>query len=95
MRRLLCVILLCPAMFAVAATPQVAVLDVQNMTCSTCPITIRKALEKVPGVVDAKVDYDHKTATVRYDPDKANTSELVKATTNAGFPSKIHTGTGK
>jgi mercuric ion binding protein len=95
MRKLLCAILLCAPIPAVAATPQTAVLDVQNMTCSTCSITIRKALEKVPGVIDAKVDYDHKTATVRYDPDKANTLAFVKATTNAGFPSKMHTGTAK
>ena len=27
------------------------------------------------------------TATVKFDPDKANVAALVKATTNAGFPS--------
>jgi periplasmic mercuric ion binding protein len=68
---------------------------VQNMTCSMCSITIRKALEKVPGVIGAKVDYDHKTATVKYDPDKASPQALVKATTNAGFPSTLHNGTQK
>jgi mercuric ion binding protein len=52
-------------MTAVAATPQTAILDVQNMTCSMCSITIRKALEKVPGMIDAHVDYDHKTAIVK------------------------------
>jgi mercuric ion binding protein len=78
-----------------AATPQTAVLDVQNMTCSMCSITIRKALEKVPGVIAAKVDYDHKTAIVRYDPDKASPPALVKATTNAGFPSTLHSRTSR
>jgi mercuric ion binding protein len=62
-------------------------LDVQNMTCSLCPITIQKALQKVPAVAGAKVDHDKKTATVRYDPDKASPAALVKATTDAGFPS--------
>jgi mercuric ion binding protein len=76
-----------------AADRQTVVLDVQNMTCSMCSITIRKALEKVPGVVDAKVDYDHKIAIVRYDPDMANPPALVKATTSAGFPSKLRNGT--
>jgi mercuric ion binding protein len=80
---------------AFAVTPQTAVLDVQNMTCSMCSITIRKALEKVPGVMDTKVDYDHKTATVKYDPDKAGPRDLEKATTNAGFPSTLHKGTPK
>jgi mercuric ion binding protein len=78
-----------------AATLRAAVLDVQNMTCSMCSITIRKALEKVPGVIDAKVDYDHKTATVKYDPDKTSPPAFVKATTDAGFPSTLHSGTSK
>ena len=70
MRKLLAALLICLPVSAFAATPQTAVLDVQNMTCSMCSITIHKALEKVPGVIEAKVDYDHKTATVKYDADK-------------------------
>jgi mercuric ion binding protein len=72
---------------ALAAAPQTAVLDVQNMTCAVCPITVRKSLEQVPGVSGAKVDFDKKTVTVTFDPDRATTAVLVKATTDAGFPS--------
>ena len=95
MRKLLAALLICVPVSAFAGTPQTAVLDVQNMTCSMCSITIHKALDKVPGVIDAKVDYDHKTATVRYDSDKTNLPALVKATTNAGFPSSLHGGEKK
>ena len=95
MRRLLASLLISLPIAAFAATPQTAVLDVQNMTCSMCSITIRKALEKVPGVIDAQVDYDHKTATVKYDPDKASPAAFVRATTKAGFPSTLHNGTQK
>ena len=70
-----------------AGGQQTAVLDVQNMTCGLCPITVKKSLEKVPGVSDAKVDFDRKTATVRFDTGKADVAGLVKATTDAGFPS--------
>lgn len=90
MRKFVASLLIGVPMAGFAATPQTAVLDVQNMTCSLCSITIRKALEKVPGVMDAKVDYDHKTATVKYDPGKTSAQALVKATTNAGFPSTPH-----
>jgi mercuric ion binding protein len=90
MRKLIAVLLMGLPVAALGAAPQTAVLDVQNMTCSMCSITIRKALEKVPGVVSARVDYDRKTATVEYDAEKANPSALVKATTNAGFPSRVH-----
>lgn len=72
---------------ALAAGQQTAVLDVQNMTCGLCPITVKKSLQKVPGVADAKVDFDKKTATVKFDSDKADVAALVKATTEAGFPS--------
>jgi periplasmic mercuric ion binding protein len=95
MRRMLATLFICLPVSAFAAPPQTAVLDVQNMTCPMCSVTIHKALEKVPGVIDAKVDYDHKTATVKYDADKTNPSALVKATTNAGFPSTLHSGAPK
>ncbi len=75
---------------AFAGTPQTVVLDVQNMTCSLCPITVKKSLEQVPGVTAAKVDLASKTATVQFDPDKAAPAVLVNATTNAGFPSTLH-----
>ena len=95
MRKLLAALLICLPVSAFASTPQTAVLDVQNMTCSMCSITIHKALDKVPGVIDTKMDFDHKTATVTYDSDKTNPSALVKATTNAGFPSSLHVGEKK
>jgi mercuric ion binding protein len=95
MRKLVASLLLGLPIAAFAATPQTVVLDVQNMTCSLCSVTVRKALEKVPGMMDAKVDYDHKTATVTYDPEKASVAAIVKATTNAGFPSTLHNGAQK
>jgi periplasmic mercuric ion binding protein len=95
MRELVAALLMCFTVSALAGTPRTAVLDVQNMTCSMCSITIHKALEKVPGVIETKVDYDHKAATVKYDPGKTNPAALVKATTNAGFPSSLHVGEKK
>lgn len=74
---------------SLAATAQTAVLDVQNMTCGLCPVTVKKSLEKVAGVSLARIDFAKKTATVTFDSDKTNTLELVKATTDAGFPSAV------
>lgn len=73
-----------------AATPQTAVLDIQNMTCELCPVTVKKSLEKVPGVSQARIDFAKKTATVTFDADKTNATALVKATTDAGYPSTVH-----
>jgi periplasmic mercuric ion binding protein len=74
---------------ACAAPPQTAILAVENMTCGTCPIVVKKALERVPGVASTSVDFDKKTATVTFDPDKATAAKLTRATTEAGFPSKV------
>ena len=73
-----------------AGTLQTVTLDVQNMTCAVCPITVKKALERVPGVTDAKVDFAKKTAIISFDPDKARPEALTKATGDAGYPSSVH-----
>lgn len=74
---------------AFAGTPETITLNVQNMTCAACPITVRKALEQVPGVSDVKINFEHKTATVHLDLHRSNAALLTKATTDAGFPSTI------
>lgn len=91
MRKTLAAVLFALPVAALAGAPRTVVLDVQKMTCALCSITVQKALEKVPGVAEAKIDYDHKTATVKFDPEKASLAALVKATTNAGFPATPHT----
>ena len=73
-----------------AGSLQTVTLDVQNMTCVVCPITVKKALERVPGVTAAKVDFDKKTASISFDPDKASLAALPKATADAGYPSSVH-----
>ena len=86
----LAAVALLTASSAYAATPQTVILDVQNMTCALCPLTVKKALQKVAGVADVKIDFKRKTAIVTFDPDQANTAALVKATTDAGYPSTLH-----
>ena len=86
LRKTLIAVLLALPVSVFAGGPQTVVLDVQKMTCALCSVTIRKALEKVPGVAEAKIDYNHKSATVRFDPEKASPAVLVKATADAGFP---------
>lgn len=68
---------------------QTVTLDVRNMTCPMCKFTIRKALKDVEGVVDTKVDYDSKTAAVTFDPQKATVDDLIRASTNAGYPASV------
>jgi len=64
-------------------------LDVTKMDCAVCPITVRKALEKVPGVETARVDFKTKRAVVAFDPAKTSPAALSRATADAGFPSSV------
>ena len=72
-----------------AGNLQTVTLTVQNMTCAVCPITVKKALERVPGVTEARVEFDKKTASVSFDPDKASPAALTKATAEAGCPCSV------
>lgn len=74
---------------ALAAESQTVILDVPGMTCKLCPITIRKALERVPGVIEAKSDYESMSATVVFDPAKTDAAALTAATADAGYPSTL------
>lgn len=74
---------------AVAGGTKTATLTVSNMDCAACPITVRKALERVPGVATAKVDFNAKLAIVSFDPAKTGAEALTKATADAGYPSAV------
>src|SRR5258706_10717448 len=70
------------------ASPQTVTLNVSGMTCPACPITVKKALEKVAGVSKVEMRFEKKQVLVTFDDAKTNTDALVKATTNAGYPSQ-------
>jgi len=60
---------------------------VRNMYCDLCPHTVKASLEAVPGVANAVVSFEGKTAIVTYDDSKTNVNALTDATTKAGYPS--------
>lgn len=81
-------------LLTLTATPAFAAiktvtLSVPGMTCAACPITVKKALQKVDGVVAAKVTWEPKEAVVTYDDAKTNLQALTDATRNAGYPSTV------
>lgn len=78
-----------PSAFAAEKT---VTLSVPSMYCDSCPISVRKALEKVPGVKNAKATYEPKEAVVTFDDAKTSVEMLTEATKNAGFPSSLKSG---
>lgn len=77
-----------------AVEPKTVVLDVGNMTCPACRLTIERALDQLPGVAELVVDTEASTVKVTFDP--VRTSELVvaKAVSDAGFPAKVRANGG-
>jgi len=71
---------------ASAATRQVT-LTVPTMDCATCPLTIKVALLKVPGVIRAAVSYARRNARVTFDDSRTNVTALTAATSAVGYPS--------
>lgn len=74
-----------------AAELKTITLSVDGMTCSVCPITVKKALDKVDGVTDANAVYEGNGigwATVTFDVDKTDVEALTRATEDAGYPSQ-------
>jgi len=91
MRTLITVLTFLIALSAPAwAATQTVTLSVTGMTCKACPITIKKALNKVDGVENIEVSLEKKEAVVTFDDAKTTVEALVEATTNAGYPSSVH-----
>ncbi|MHB1352347.1 MAG: mercury resistance system periplasmic binding protein MerP [Thiobacillus sp.] len=73
---------------AFAAVRTVA-LSVPGMSCEVCPITVRKALEKVPGVSRVTVSFRKKEAVVTFDDARTRIEALEDATFEAGYESTV------
>lgn len=67
-------------------------LAVDGMTCSMCPITVKKALKKLDGVSDVSAKYEGEGngwTQVTFDTKKVSIEDLTFATEEAGFPSRV------
>lgn len=65
------------------------ILNVPDMYCRTCPFTVKKSLKKLDGVNKVKASFKTRTATVTYDSTKLSVENLIKATTDANYPSTV------
>jgi mercuric ion binding protein len=88
MKKLLLVVAaLASSLSGVSAAEKTVTLAVRNMTCASCPYTVKASLQAVPGVATVAVSYERKTATVVYDDKRTGVKALTAATTNGGYPS--------
>lgn len=89
MKRLLTLAALVALGTPVWSATQTVTLAVPGMTCSTCPITVKKALTGVLGVSKTSVNLDRREAKVTFDDAKTNPEALTRATSDAGYPSTL------
>lgn len=89
MKKLFAALALAAVVAPVWAATQTVKLSVPGMTCSTCPITVKKAISKVEGVSKTDVSFDKRQAVVTFDDAKTNVQKLTKATEDAGYPSSL------
>jgi mercuric ion binding protein len=74
---------------AAFAAVRTVTLSVPGMYCEVCPITVKKALEKVPGVSKVSVSFQKREAVVSFDDAKTSIKALEDATFEAGYESTV------
>ena len=60
-------------------------LKVEGMTCGGCVASVTRVLKATPGVGDAVVQLDARSATVTYDPSLTSPPALKSAIEDAGY----------
>lgn len=73
----------------VFAADKTITLNVEGMTCASCPYMVKKSLTKVDGVKKVDVSLQTRLAVVTFDDAKATIEAMTDATFEAGFPSEL------
>jgi Cu+-exporting ATPase len=61
-------------------------LPITGMTCANCVSTVERTLnQKVPGILEATVNFATEKATVKYIPGAASRADMVAAIERAGY----------
>ncbi len=68
---------------------KLVVLKVEDMTCISCPATIKAVLKKLPGVVKAEVSYKEEKAEVSYQNGKVTVEQMIKAIEDLGYRASL------
>ncbi len=71
------------------AEEQIVTLDVDGMTCASCPYIVKETLAAVDGVAAVEVSFANQSAVVTYNDDLTEVAALTEATANMGFPSSL------
>ena len=87
MKRLFATLMLAASCTVAWPAMRTVTLSVPGMDCPVCPLTVRAALERVPGVSSARIDFERRQARVSFDDARVDVAALMRATRDAGYPS--------
>ena len=73
---------------------ETVVLDLEGMTCSSCAARIEKALQGVPGVTSAAVNFATEQAHVRFELSRTRPDDLLRAVEGEGYRARIAVRSG-
>lgn len=88
MKKLLCLLLMVFTPLAWAANKKVTI-DIKDMTCSLCVVSINQALRSTQGVIKAKASLKTRQAEVIV-PEAFDDSQLLAAIARTGYSGAIH-----
>ena len=69
---------------------QSVVLKIQGMHCGGCAQSIKRLLEREPGVESAEVSFETGEARVRIDPTRIAAERLVSVLGPPGYSASVH-----
>ncbi|MBS3146551.1 copper-translocating P-type ATPase [Candidatus Woesearchaeota archaeon] len=61
------------------------ILGIRGMHCASCAVTIERSIKKVPGIINAQVNFGTEKAVVDYDSDKSNINSIKQAVKKVGY----------
>ncbi|MEC4683587.1 MAG: cation transporter [Nitrospirota bacterium] len=64
-------------------------LSIPSMHCELCPLTVRRALGRLPGVLRVRASLASKTATIWIKKGAVRVRDLERATNDSGYPSSL------
>jgi mercuric transport protein len=74
---------------AALGAPSTVVLAVEGMTWGSWPVTVKRALEGLKGVLRAEVSFRDKQARVTFDRDQVSVEQLIDAVNRLGFRASL------
>ncbi|MFB4168257.1 cation transporter [Virgibacillus sp. JSM 102003] len=68
---------------------EVVYLDVKGMHCPDCPAKVERAISKMDGVTEVKVNLETENGCVMFNNNLTGVSDIIKRIDNMGFEAKV------